>query len=219
MAAQLENLGPLAQLRLDRLPLRLLVLLVGLSAYGVSVALMIRAGLGVNPWGVLQVAVAQLTGVSVGTVIIAVSFLMLASWWPLRQVPGIGTLANCVWVGLACDAALTVLPQVETLPAQVSMMLVALALNGGSGAVYLGAQLGPGPRDGLMTGLHRLTGQPLGYVRLGIEGVVLAAGWLLGGPVGVGTVIYAVGVGAIVQWCLPRVLMTVRPGKVATAAG
>lgn len=205
MQPKLENLGPRGQLGLDRLPLRLAVLLVGLCGYGASLALLLRSGLGVSPWGVLQVAVAQRAGLSVGTVVVAVSFAVLALWWPLRQKPGIGTLANCVCVGVACDAILAVAPRPDDLVVRAVLLLAGILLNGLSSALYIGAQLGPGPRDGLMTGLHRVTGRPIGLLRLGVEIVVLGTGWLLGGPVGVGTALYALGIGPIVHWALPRV--------------
>lgn len=214
----LENLGPRAQLRLDRLPLRFAVLLIGLSGYGVSLALLIRSDLGVSPWGVLQVALAQRGGVSVGAVVIAVSFAVLAAWWPLRQTPGIGTLANCVWVGFACDATLALVPQGHGLIGRAVALVGGIVLNGVSSALYIGAQLGPGPRDGLMTGLHRVTGRPLAVLRLGIEVTVLGTGWLLGGPVGIGTALYAFGIGPIVQWVLPRVQIRTLRHRGATAA-
>ncbi len=200
---------------MDRLPLRLLALVVGLTGFGVSVAALIRAGLGVAPWDVLHVALAARTGLTVGTVGILGSLVVLLLWWPLRQLPGIGTLANAFWVGLSCDLALAVIPPITDLPWQVVVMVAAVVLNGVAGSLYIGAQLGAGPRDGLMTGLHRRTGRPIALVRLLIEGTVLLVGWLLGGPVGVGTVLYAVAMGPIVGWVLPHVLIPVRPGDPA----
>jgi uncharacterized membrane protein YczE len=192
-------------MRLDRLPLRFTVLFGGLSGYGVSLALLVRSRLGVSPWGVLQVALADRVGVSLGALVIAVSFVVLGMWWPLRQTPGIGTLANCIWVGIACDATLAFVPRMDSLAVRAVALVSGIVLNGVSGALSIGAQLGPGPRDGLMTGLHRVTGRPVGVLRLGIEIAVLATGWILGGPVGIGTVLYALGIGPIVQWVLPMV--------------
>lgn len=211
MALALENRSIPAQLKLDRLPLRLLALVVGLTGFGVSVAALIRAGLGVAPWDVLHVALAARTGLTVGTVGIIASLVVLLLWWPLRQLPGIGTLANAFWVGLSCDLALAIIPPVTELPWQVAVTVAAVLLNGVAGSLYIGAQLGAGPRDGLMTGLHRRTGRPIALVRLLIEGTVLLLGWLLGGPVGVGTVLYAVAMGPIVGLVLPHVLIPVRP--------
>nr|WP_238345196.1 hypothetical protein [Actinopolymorpha cephalotaxi] len=205
---KLENLGPRAQLGLDRLPLRLMVLFAGLCGYGASLALLIRSGLGVSPWGVLQVAIARTAGLSVGTVVVVVSFAVLALWWPLRQKPGIGTLANCVCVGVACDVTLAVVTRPGDLILRAVLLPAGILLNGLSSALYIGSQLGPGPRDGLMTGLHRVTGRPIGLLRPGIEVVVLGSGWLLGGPVGIGTALYALCIGPVVQWVLPRVQIT-----------
>jgi uncharacterized membrane protein YczE len=173
--------------------------------YGISLALLIRSGLGMNPWGVLQVALADRSGLSVGAVVIAVSFIVMVAWWPLRQRPGIGTVANCFCVGAACDAALAVIPSVDDLLAGALLLLGGVLLHGVSSAVYIGAGLGPGPRDGLMTGLHRITGRSMRLVRLCIELTVLVGGILLGGPVGVGTAVFALAVGPIVQWALPKV--------------
>lgn len=218
MPSSLENLSLRAQLRLDRLPLRGAALMAGLTGYGVSLALLIRSTLGADPWDVLHVALADRLGVSVGTVIIAVSFLVLLAWIPLRQHPGIGTLANALWVGVAADITLRLVPEAAGLGAAVAMMLGAIVLNGVSDAVYIGAQLGPGPRDGLMTGLHLRYGMPIGPVRFGIEAAVLLVGWLLGGPVGIGTFLYALAIGPIVHLVLPRVTLRVRRGAGAADA-
>lgn len=212
MPAPLENLSLRAQLRVDRLPLRLGALFVGLTGFGISIAMLIRAGLGAMPWDVLQVAIAERTGFTVGTVIIVVSLLVLAAWIPLRQHPGIGTLANAVWVGIAADLALAVLHAPDALAVRIALLLGGIVLNAVSSALYIGAQLGPGPRDGLMTGVHRRWGLPIGRVRLGVEVTVIALGWLLGGPIGVGAVLYAVGIGPLVQRVLPFLTIPVRRG-------
>ncbi|EWS81619.1 YczE/YyaS/YitT family protein [Brachybacterium phenoliresistens] len=209
----LENLSLRAQLRVDRLPLRLATLALGLTGYGAGLAMIIRSALGADPWDVLHVAVAARTGLSIGTVIIAVSVLVLVAWIPLRQHLGIGTLANALWVGVAADAALRVIPEATTLGGGIGLLAGGIVLNAVSDAVYIGAQLGPGPRDGLMTGIHRRWGLPIGPVRLVLEAAVLAVGWSLGGPVGVGTVLYAAAIGPIVHLVLPWVTIAVRgPG-------
>lgn len=198
------------QLGLDRLPLRLFTLAAGLTGFGVGIGLILRAGWGAAPWDVLSVALAERTGLSIGTVTILTSFLVLLLWIPLRQRPGIGTLANALWVGIAMDATLHLVPPAESVLAALSMLLAGLLLNAVSDAVYIGAQLGPGPRDGLMTGIHHRWGLRIGPVRAVIELTVLGVGWLLGGPVGIGTVVYALGIGPIVHLVLPAVTIPVR---------
>ena len=210
MTLELDNRPLRQQIHLDRKALRLTALFIGLTGYGVSMAGIMRAGLGVDPWDVLHVAVAQKTGLSVGTVVVLTALVVLLAWWPLKQHPGIGTLANAVWIGVACDAALAVLPTPEDLAARIALLCSSVLINGLADAVYIGAQLGPGPRDGLMTGLHRVTDQPIGVLRVLIEGVVLLTGWALGGPIGPGTVLYALTIGPIVHFALPRVLIRVQ---------
>lgn len=212
MPAPLENLSLRAQLRIDRLPLRLVALMVGLTLFGTSIALLVRAGLGAAPWDVLHVALAGRTGISVGVVLIVMSVLVLLLWVPLRQHPGIGTLANAVWVGIAADASLAVIPPARGhgLGVALAMMIGGVLLNALASALYIGAQLGPGPRDGLMTGLHRRTGLPVGPVRIGVEVVVLASGWALGGPLGAGTLVYALAIGPLVQVALPWTTIPLR---------
>lgn len=220
MATVLENLTVRDQLRLDRLPLRLLTLFLGLTGFGVGIGLILRAGWGAAPWDVLAVGLAERTGLSIGTLIILTSFAVLLLWIPLRQRPGIGTLANAVWVGVAMDATLRLVPPAESTLAAVGLLTAGLLLNAISDAVYIGAQLGPGPRDGLMTGIHHRWGLRIGPVRAVIELTVLGIGWLLGGPVGVGTVVYAFGIGPIVHLVLPMVTIPVRTSAPrATVAG
>lgn len=210
-AVPLADLGPLAQLRAGRLPRRLVQLAVGLWLFGVSVALMIHAGLGSMPWDVLHVGVAG-TGpfgaLSVGQVVIAFSFVVLLLWIPLREKPGLGTVANAVLVGLAADATLAVLPADPALAWRVVGMLAGIVLCALAGALYIGSQLGRGPRDGLMTGLNRRTGLSLRLVRTGLEVTVVALGLLLGGVAGIGTVLYALAIGPLTQamlpWCTVR---------------
>lgn len=203
-ARQLASLTPLEQLRAGRLPRRLLQLFVGLSLYGASMALMIRGALGLDPWDVFHVGVSHHVPLSIGTIIVAVGVLVLLLWIPLRQWPGLGTVANAVWIGVATDITLALVPASSNVVVRfLEMSVGGVLLNGLAGALYIGAQLGPGPRDGLMTGIARRTGWSLRVVRTGIEVTVLAIGWLLGGGVGLGTVLYAVGIGPVVQHLLP----------------
>ncbi|OHB27418.1 MAG: hypothetical protein A2790_21680 [Phenylobacterium sp. RIFCSPHIGHO2_01_FULL_69_31] len=187
---------------------RLVQLLLGLSLYGASMALMVRAGLGLDPWDVFHQGLAGRVGLSIGLVVNIVGAGVLLLWIPLRQWPGIGTIANVLVIGTAMDLSLLVLPDLDGLPVRGAGLALAVVANGVAGALYIGAGLGPGPRDGLMTGLARRTGWPIRRVRTGIELTVLAAGWLLGGTVGVGTVLYAFAIGPLVQAFLP--LFTIR---------
>lgn len=186
------------------MPRRLVQLLAGLVLYGFSMGLLVRAQLGVIPWDVLHQGLAGRLGLSMGTVVIGLSLLLLLLWIPLRERPGIGTLANAVVVGLALDATLALLPPVEAMPLQVVLVVAGVALNAVATAAYIGVHLGPGPRDGLMTGLVRRTGGSVRVVRTSIEAVVVLAGWLLGGTVGLGTVLYALAIGPLVQPLMPR---------------
>lgn len=189
---------------------RITQLLIGLAMYGISLAMFIRAGLGLDPWDVFHQGVSEKTGFSIGVVVIAVSFLVLLLWIPLRQMPGIGTIANAVLVGLFADLGLWLIPEFTHLGGQIAMLAGAVILNGIASACYIGARLGPGARDGLMTGLVRRTGWSVRLVRTGIEVVVLAVGFLLGGSVGVGTVVYALAIGPIVQVLLPKFMVPER---------
>ena len=182
---------------------RLLQLFIGLALYGISLAVFIRAGLGLDPWDVFHQGVAGRTGLSIGVVVIIVSFLVLLLWIPLRQWPGIGTLCNAVLVGVFADIGLALIPAFSHLAGQIGMLAGAVLLNGIASACYIGARFGPGARDGLMTGLARRTGWSVRVSRTLIEVVVLGAGWLLGGSVGVGTVVYALAIGPLVQLLLP----------------
>lgn len=211
---QLANLSPLAQLRAGRLTRRLVQLFVGLSMYGLAMAMMVRAGVGLDPWDVFHYGVSLHTGWSLGVAVIVVSIPVLLLWAPLRQWPGLGTIANAVWIGVATDISLRVLPDAHGLTHQVPLFAAALVINGLGGALYIGSQLGPGPRDGLMTGLHRRTGVSLRLVRTGLEVTVLSIGWLLGGVVGVGTVAYALLIGPLVQFFLPMCIVSL-PGQPA----
>ena len=213
---QLANLSPLQQLRSPRLPRRLTQLMVGLTLYGVSLAMMVEAHLGLDPWDVLHDGVAQRLPLSFGTVVIITGALVLLLWWPLREMPGFGTIANAVVVGIATDVALGMIEQPASFGGRTSLLVGGVVLNAVAGALYIGAQLGPGPRDGLMTGLHRRTGVSIRLVRTGLEVFVVAIGWLLGGVVGLGTVLYAVAIGPLVQLMLPRFIVEL---EVAAPAG
>lgn len=182
---------------------RLAQLLVGLALYGVSLALVLRAGLGLAPWDVLHQGLAEHLGTTIGQMVVAVSFVVLLAWLPLRERPGFGTFANAVLVGVFVDLTLLVLDPVQSLPVRVLLLLGGVLLNGLATALYIGASLGPGPRDGLMTGLVRRTGRSVRLVRTLIEVTVLLVGFLLGGTVGVGTVLYAVAIGPVAHALLP----------------
>ncbi len=166
-------LGPRDQLRAGRLPRRITQLMIGLALYGASMALMVRSTLGLDPWDVFHYGLAQRLPLSFGQVVIVVGALVLLAWIPLRQWPGLGTVANVFVIGLATDAVLTVLPAPDTLTPRVALLLGGILLNGVAGGLYIGSQLGPGPRDGLMTGLARRTGRSIRLVRTGLELSVL----------------------------------------------
>lgn len=185
-------------------------LFVGLVLYGVSMALMVESGLGLNPWDVFHQGVSKVTGLSFGWVVLAVGVPVLLCWIPLRQRPGFGTVANLLVVGFAADGALAVLAPGESLPARVPYLVGGILLNAVATGLYLGANLGPGPRDGLMTGIvGRFPRLSIRLVRTAIEVTVLAVGFVLGGTVGLGTVAYALAIGPLVQLCLP--LFAIRP--------
>jgi uncharacterized membrane protein YczE len=192
-----------------RLTRRLVQLFGGLALYGVSLALVLRAGLGLAPWDVLHQGLARMTGISIGVVLIAVSFLVLLTWVPLRQRPGFGTIANALLVGVFVDLTLRVVGDGTGWGWRVALLVAGVLLNGLATALYIGASLGPGPRDGLMTGLVGRSGRSVRQVRTLIEVAVLAVGFLLGGTIGVGTVLYAVAIGPIAHALLP--LLTVAP--------
>lgn len=219
---ELANLSPRGQLRAGRLGRRLPQLLVGLALYGFSMAMMVRAGLGLNPWDVLHQGLTQVAPLSFGQVTVAVGVAVLLLWIPLRQWPGLGTLANIVVIGLAVDAGLALLPAPTHLAARIALLVAGVVLNGLAGASYIGSQLGPGPRDGLMTGLAARTSISIRGVRVGLELSVLGLGFLLGGTVGVGTVLYALAIGPLVQLFLPWVTVRLdltRPDAAGRSSG
>mgnify|MGYP007088345888 FL=1 len=183
---------------------RFIQLQIGLLLYGASLALMVRADLGLNPWSVLHQGLSERTGISLGMVVNLVGLLVLLVWIPLRQKPGVGTICNVLLIGTAADVALWALPPIEGLALRIAFLTAAIVLNGAATAAYIGAGLGPGPRDGLTTGLVRISGWRIGWARTAIEVAVLAMGWLLGGVAGVGTVLYALANGPLVQWFMAR---------------
>ncbi|MFE7710442.1 YitT family protein [Streptomyces sp. NPDC057486] len=178
---------------------RLMQLYVGLALYGASSALMVRAGLGLEPWGVLHQGLSERTGLSIGVVAIIVGAAVLLLWIPMRQRPGLGTVSNVFAIGLAMDGTLALVPELHGLAARIVIMVAGIALNGVATGLYIAARFGPGPRDGLMTGLHRRTGRSVRLVRTAIEVAVVATGFLLGGSLGVGTVLYALSIGPLAQ--------------------
>jgi uncharacterized membrane protein YczE len=207
-------------LRGRALPRRLGQLYAGLVLYGVSMALLVRSGLGVMPWDVLHQGLARHLGGTIGGWSIVVGALVLLGWVPLRERPGLGTVSNVVVVGVAVDAALSVLSEPSALVTRVALAVAGIALNAVATAAYVGARLGPGPRDGLMTGLVRRTGRSVGLVRTSIEAVVVLAGWALGGTLGVVTVAYALAIGPLVHVLLPRLVVpdAGRDGVVVTSS-
>jgi uncharacterized membrane protein YczE len=181
---------------------RLPQLMAGLVLYGVSMAMAFRSTLGQSPWGVFHQGVAARLGLSIGTVVLLTGVVVLLLWIPLRQRPGIGTVGNVLVLGVAMDATDAVLPAPHALPARIALLVGGIVLNGVAGGMYIGAQLGPGPRDGLMTGLHRRTGRSMRLLRTGLEVSVLVTGVLLGGDAGVGTAAYALAIGPLTQYFL-----------------
>ncbi|WP_448884817.1 membrane protein YczE [Citrobacter telavivensis] len=182
---------------------RLVQLYFGLALYGVSTAMFVRADLGADPWNVFHLGLANLLSMKIGVVMIIVGALVLLLWIPLRQRPGLGTLSNVIVIGLAADAALAVMPDFSSLLVRSFMLVAAVVVNALATSMYIGAGFGAGPRDGLMTGIHARTGWSVRTIRTAIEVSVLLSGWLLGGTLGVGTVLYALAIGPLIQLCLP----------------
>ncbi|WOF24728.1 hypothetical protein N8K70_07810 [Microbacterium betulae] len=193
-------------------------LLIGLPLYGAGCALAVAAGLGVDPWTVLAEGASLRTGVATGWVTNIIGALVLLAWIPLRQRPGAGTVLNVLLVGTSMQLVLDLLPSVEHPSLRILALVGGILLVAVGSGVYIGAELGPGPRDGLMTGLHRRLGWPMWRARATVETAVLALGWLLGGTVGVGTVVFAVGIGPCVDITL-RLLAPRRRRSTKPAAG
>lgn len=188
---------------------------IGLALYALSMALIIRSGLGMLPWDVLHYGLAQHLPLSLGTVVVLTSLAVLLTWIPLRQPPGIGTIANALLIGILLDPILRYLPVPEPLWLRIGYLLAGVLFNAVATASYIGSHFGPGPRDGLMTGLSRATGRSLRLVRTAIEVTVVAVGWLLGGVVGFGTLLYALAIGPLTQFFLPRLSVRLEPRRPA----
>lgn len=182
---------------------RLVQLVVGLWLYGVTMALMVRAGLGLNPWDVFHEGLTHHVPLTFGQVVIAVGALVLLAWIPLRLRPGLGTVLNVLVIGVAADVTLAMLPPAESVPVAIVLLAAGIVGNGLAGAMYVAAGLGAGPRDGLWTGIVARTGASVRLVRTLLEVGVVAAGFALGGTIGLGTVLYALGIGPLVQLFLP----------------
>lgn len=176
---------------------------LGLLAYGLSLALMVRADLGLNPWSVFHEGLSDVSGISLGLIVNGVGLLVLLTWIPLRQRPGIGTISNVLVIGTAADVALWMMPPIEELWLRGLFLVAAIVLNAVATGAYIGAGLGPGPRDGITTGLVRVTGWQIKWVRTGVEAAVLLVGWLLGGTVGLGTIAYVLANGPLLQVFMP----------------
>jgi uncharacterized membrane protein YczE len=196
---------------------RLIQLYIGLILYGLGMSLQIRAALGLDPWDVLHQGLARHTGLRFGTVVIVVGAIVLLLWIPIRQRPRLGTISNVVVIGLVVDAALAWLPVPHGWPLRWTFLLLGVLVGGLATGCYIGAGLGPGPRDGLMTGYARRTGRSIRLIRTFIELTVLVTGFLLGGSVGIGTVIYALAIGPLAQLFLPR-LTIAGPAAASPAA-
>ena len=208
---QLPTLGFREQLRVGRLTRRSVQLMGGLTAAALSISLMVEARLGLDPWNALHEGITHYLPVSFGVVIILSSLVVLLLWFPLHEPLGVGTVINTVLVGVLTDVALWVVPTPTSLAVRVAFLVVGVVLCGAAGAIYLGSHLGPGPRDGLMTGLVRRTGRSVRVVRTSLEIGVLVVGFLLGGTVGVGTLLFAVAIGPLIQFFLPRVAVSLPP--------
>ena len=205
--------------RIALLPLRLAKLLTGLFLYGIAISLMVRAGLGVAPWDVLTQGMVELTGLSFGALTNLIGLAVLLLWWPLRQKPGLGTVLNVLLIGPSAQLGLWLLPDFTWFAQQVLVFAAGLLLLAVATGLYIGARFGPGPRDGLMTGLHARFGWPIWAVRTALEGSVLLVGWWLGGTVGLGTLAFALLVGPLVgltlPWCDTR--LPAAPAQAAAA--
>ena len=202
-SSALSTLGPFAQLRAGKLSRRFVQLFIGLVLYGFSLAMMVRADLGLAPWDVLHSGLIRHVPLTLGQAVVVMSFVVLLIWIPLREQPGLGTICNALVVGFAADAGLAMLARPDAMYLRIALLVGGVVLNGLATAAYIGSQFGRGPRDGLMTGLHRVTGRSIRLVRTLLEVAVVVVGLLLGGIIGVGTVLYAVAIGPLTQRMLP----------------
>jgi uncharacterized membrane protein YczE len=209
-AVALTDLGPIAQLRAGRLPRRLVQLYAGLLLYGFSIAMMVRSHLGLAPWDVLHSGLTKHFPIDIGQALVIVSFVVMLAWIPLREIPGLGTISNAIVIGASADVFLSLLATPHGLTLRIGLVAAGIALQGVATAAYIGAQLGRGPRDGLMTGLSRRTGRSLRLVRTVMELTLVVIGLLLGGVAGVGTIAYAVAIGPLSQALLPVFLIAPR---------
>ena len=170
-------------------------LVIGLILFGLGEALLISAGIGVSPWTVLAQGITSITGWSIGFSTFFTSLAVLVCWLPLKQIPGIGTILNVLIIALVLEFLLPFVATFERIVPRVAQAIIGVLVTGFGGGLYLISNLGPGPRDGLMTGLQRVTGSPIAWVRSGLEVTVILVGWLLGGSVGFGTILFAFGIG------------------------
>lgn len=196
---------------------RLPQLFAGLWLYGASMAMQIRATLGLNPWDVLHEGLEKHTGLSFGMITAITGVLVLLTWIPLKQKPGVGTIGNVVLIAVSVDVTLAVLPAPEGLLPRITLMTLGIVLNAVAFAAYVGSRLGTGPRDGMVTGFCRRTGVSLRLTRTAVELVVLGTGWLLGGTIGIGTILYALGIGPLSQLFLPALTWRERSRPVCEA--
>ena len=192
--------------------------MVGLAVFGVGIALLIAARLGAAPWDVFHTGVSELTGLPVGQVTIITGVVLLMLWIPLGETMGLGTSLNAIEIGLVVDLVLPMLPEPELLVARTPMMFGGVVMTAIGSGLYIGAGLGPGPRDGLMTGLAK-RGLSIRFARTAIEVTVLVIGIALGGAIGIGTAVFALGIGPLVQFFLPRLQVSQRSTLTADAAG
>ena len=182
---------------------RIIQIAIGLFFYGAGISFLIRSDLGASSWDVLTQGISHHVPLSFGTITIIISGVVLLLWSPIKQKPGIGTILNAVLIGPSADICLAILPEVHTMWLRVAFVALGIITVGMATGLYIGSRFGPGPRDGLMTGLNKLTGYAIWKVRLAIELVVLAIGWMLGGTVGIGTVAFAVFIGYVCQFSMP----------------
>ncbi|WP_298119519.1 YitT family protein [uncultured Aurantimicrobium sp.] len=182
---------------------RILLVEVGLIVCGLAFAIMLQAAIGLDPWDAFHQGISFLTGVSIGTVVVIVGFAVLFLWIFLKQKLGLGTIMNAITIGIAINVFYALIPTASNYLIGVGYFVVGILINGLGISMYVGGGLGPGPRDGLMTGLVKRTGKPLWLVRTAIEVVVLGLGWAFGGTIGLGTVLYAFTIGPVVHVMLP----------------
>jgi uncharacterized membrane protein YczE len=201
------------------MPRRIGQLLVGLFLYGIGIAFIVRGAIGAAPWDVLTQGIARHVPLTFGMITILVSVVVLLLWIPLRQRPGVGTVLNALLVGPSADVGFLLIPETDSLWIRIPFFVIGLLLLSAATGLYIGASFGPGPRDGLMTGLHRRSGWPIWIVRTGLEVTVVAVGWALGGNVGIGTVAFALLVGPLCQFFMRLFRIRLdRPSAVGAAA-